>query len=303
MGIGTETPAAPAGDPRPAGGSKAARQNKDERRRNRGGSPREVLLGSCSTGGCATGGGGLNFEAGRLYVGIRSAGAEDGREQLCFTGINRHTKGTKLVVDSERGLEFAEVINERPLIFKACQTKGARKFVRLASEEDQETLKRKTAKEREAFQLCMTKSRERNLEMKLIRAEYDWEVKKIQITYTSEGRIDFRDLVRDLARLLSSRIEMRQIGVRDGTRVTGGIGPCGLTLCCSTFLHDFHPVTIKMAKNQNLSLNPSKISGQCGRLMCCLAYENDVYVERKSRGDVPKPAPALPAENGELPPA
>ncbi len=248
----------------------------------------------CSVGGCAPAGGATPFEAGKLYIGIRSAGFEDGREQLCFAGEIRPKMGTSLVVESERGLEFAEVVNERPVIIKSCQTKGARKFVRLASDDDRDLLVRKTAREREAFRATMAKARERNLEMKLVRAEFDWDLKRALVTYTSEGRIDFRDLVRDLARILNCRIEMRQVGVRDGTKLIGGLGPCGLTLCCSTFLHDFHPVTIKMAKNQNLSLNPSKISGQCGRLMCCLAYENDVYVERKARGEFAKPAPRLP---------
>lgn len=173
------------------------------------------------------------------------------------------------------------MVEERPVVIKSCQTKGARRFVRFATSEDESVLGRKLAREREAFHYCMEKSRERNLEMKLVRAEFDWDLRRVQITYTAEARVDFRELVKDLARGLGCRIEMRQIGVRDGTRLTGGLGPCGLSLCCSTFLHDFHPVTIKMAKNQNLSLNPSKISGQCGRLMCCLAYENDVYVDRK----------------------
>lgn len=249
----------------------------------------------CGVGGCATAGGAAPEAFGRLYVGIRSAGDESGRSSLCFAGELRPPRGTDVVVESDRGLEFAHVVDERPLVFKSCQTKGARKLVRLATDDDRGLLSRKLAREREAFLTCLEKSRERNLEIKVIRAEYDWELRRTNILYTSEARVDFRELVRDLARILGARVEMRQIGVRDGSRLTGGLGPCGLTLCCSTFLHEFHPVTIKMAKNQNLSLNPTKISGQCGRLMCCLAYENDVYVDRKGKG-APRPAPRPDAD-------
>jgi cell fate regulator YaaT (PSP1 superfamily) len=262
------------------------------------------LVHGCGFGGCGLRDGEEPAETGRIYVGIRTAGAEDGRVSLCYAGEGRPRQGDAIVVDSDRGLEFAEVVEERPLVFKACQTRGARRLVRLATDEDREALAHKRAKEREALRLCTEKSRERALDMKLVRAEYDWELRRLLVIYTSEGRVDFRELVKDLARTLGNRIEMRQVGVRDGTRLIGGLGPCGLTLCCSTFLHEFHPVTIKMAKNQNLSLNPSKISGQCGRLMCCLAYENDVYLDRRAKGIPPAGLPpAAAGEEGEDGPA
>ncbi|ONI39609.1 stage 0 sporulation protein, partial [Candidatus Epulonipiscium fishelsonii] len=148
---------------------------------------------------------------------------------------------------------------------------------------DEKTLKANRAKEKEAFFICKEKIFKHKLNMKLIEAEYLFDGNKLLFYFTSEDRIDFRDLVKELASIFRTRIELRQIGVRDETKMCGGIGICGRKLCCSTFLENFHPVSIKMAKDQNLSLNPVKISGICGRLMCCLKYEEDCYVEIREK--------------------
>jgi len=166
-------------------------------------------------------------------------------------------------------------MNLRPMILKQCQLRDARRLVRAATDSDQASYKAKTARETRFLQDTQALASEKRLAAKIIRAEETFDGRKVTVYYTSETRIDYRKLVSDLAMRHPVRIEMRQVGPRDETKMRGGIGPCGLTLCCSTFLKSFHPVTIKMAKNQNLSLNPSKISGMCGRLMCCLAYEDE----------------------------
>jgi cell fate regulator YaaT (PSP1 superfamily) len=160
------------------------------------------------------------------------------------------------------------------LIAKGCQVKNARKLVRPANEADLQSHRHKIEREKKIFEFIKDRSIALAMAMKLIRAQLSFDGRKLSVYYTSENRIDYRQLVRELVQAYGFRVEMRQIGVRDETKLRGGIGPCGKTLCCSTFLESFHPVTIKMAKSQNLSLNPSKISGMCGRLMCCLAYEN-----------------------------
>ncbi|HTD52940.1 MAG TPA: regulatory iron-sulfur-containing complex subunit RicT [Thermoanaerobaculia bacterium] len=205
-------------------------------------------------------------------------------------------KGQRLVVEGDQGLEYAQVLTLRPLIVKQCQLKDARKLVRTATDVDQASYEAKTSREKRFFQDVAEMATERRMPMKLIRTEESFDGRKYTVYYTSESRIDYRKLVADLALKYPLRIEMRQIGPRDETKMRGGIGPCGLTLCCSTFLKGFHPVTIKMAKNQNLSLNPSKISGMCGRLMCCLAYEDeggkpaDASLGRKSQNISPEAA-------------
>jgi cell fate regulator YaaT (PSP1 superfamily) len=163
------------------------------------------------------------------------------------------------------------------MILKQCQLRDARRLVRIANEADQATYQAKLEREKRFFADTRRLASEKSLGLKLIRTEETFDGRKVTVYYTSETRIDYRRLVQDLAAIHPTRIEMRQVGPRDETKTRGGIGPCGLTLCCSTFLKSFHPVTIKMAKNQNLSLNPSKISGMCGRLMCCLAYEEEAY--------------------------
>jgi cell fate regulator YaaT (PSP1 superfamily) len=208
-------------------------------------------------------------------VGIRLNENEDGRVVFCETTGEKVEKNTWLVVESsENGaFEYAQVTNLHPLISKGCQLKDARKLVRIASDTDLDSHRHKIDREKKIFDFIKERAAALALEMKLIRAQLSYDGRKLSVYYTSENRIDYRQLVRELLQAYGFRVEMRQIGVRDETKMRGGIGPCGKTLCCSTFLESFHPVTIKMAKSQNLSLNPSKISGMCGRLMCCLAYE------------------------------
>jgi cell fate regulator YaaT (PSP1 superfamily) len=229
-------------------------------------------MGGCGEGvGCGIGN---SFNPGQ-YVGIRINEHEDGRSVLCDTMGIGVSRGDRVVVEGDQGLEWAEVRNLRPVILKQCQLRDSRRLVRLASETDQASYRAKVNREQRFFADAQTLAAEKRLPIKLVRTEETFDGRKVTLFYTSETRIDYRRLVSDLALKYPIRIEMRQIGPRDETRLRGGIGPCGLTLCCSTFLKSFHPVTIKMAKNQNLSLNPSKISGMCGRLMCCLAYEDE----------------------------
>ena len=155
--------------------------------------------------------------------------------------------------------------------------------IRIATEEDKRAEEKNREKEKEAFEICLEKIRKHNLDMKLINAEYTFDNNKVLFYFTADGRIDFRELVKDLAAVFRTRIELRQIGVRDETKIRGGIGICGRPLCCHTYLSEFAPVSIKMAKEQNLSLNPTKISGVCGRLMCCLTNEEETYEELNSR--------------------
>ena len=208
-------------------------------------------------------------------MGIRINDNEDGRVVFCETNGTSLSKGLRLVVEGDHGLEYAQVITLHPMILKQCQLRDARRLVRVGTANDQAAYEAKLARERDFFADVLELSREKKLPMKLIRSEESFDGRKYTVYYTSEMRIDYRKLVSDLAQKHPVRIEMRQVGPRDETKMRGGLGPCGLTLCCSTFLKGFHPVTIKMAKNQNLSLNPSKISGMCGRLMCCLAYEDE----------------------------
>jgi cell fate regulator YaaT (PSP1 superfamily) len=223
-------------------------------------------------GGCSTGN---SFNPGGHYVGIRINDNEDGRVVFCETNGTSLSKGLRLVVEGDHGLEYAQVITLHPMILKQCQLRDARRLVRVGTANDQAAYETKLAREKAFFTDVLDLSREKKLPMKLIRSEESFDGRKYTVYYTSETRIDYRKLVSDLAQKHPVRIEMRQVGPRDETKMRGGLGPCGLTLCCSTFLKGFHPVTIKMAKNQNLSLNPSKISGMCGRLMCCLAYEDE----------------------------
>jgi cell fate regulator YaaT (PSP1 superfamily) len=190
-------------------------------------------------------------------------------------------------------MEYAQVTNLRPMILKQCQLRDSKRIVRVSTDSDLAAYDAKVTRERQFLTDTRALAADKHLAMKLIRAEETFDGRKVTVYYTSEIRIDYRRLVSDLALKHPVRIEMRQVGPRDETKMRGGIGPCGLTLCCSTFLKSFHPVTIKMAKNQNLSLNPSKISGMCGRLMCCLAYEDEGG--ERSAGP-PRKAQNIPAE-------
>jgi len=245
-------------------------------------------------GGCSSGGGcgiGNAYNPGQ-YVGIRINEHEDGRSLLCDTMGLEVVRKQRVIVEGDAGLEYAEVTNLRPMILKQCQLRDSRRLVRTATETDQASYQAKVQRETRFLSDARTLAADKRMTMKLIRAEETFDGRKVTVYFTSESRIDYRKLVSDLALAHPVRIEMRQVGPRDETKMRGGIGPCGLTLCCSTFLKGFHPVTIKMAKNQNLSLNPSKISGMCGRLMCCLAYE-DEGSDRSAAG--PKKAQNIPA--------
>lgn len=185
--------------------------------------------------------------------------------------------GDKVIVETERGRSIATVVVEPREYSDAEVPEGLKKILKKALPEDLADNGRNTAREKEAFDFCLAKIKERGMEMKLIRVEYLFDGSKAVFYFTADGRVDFRELVKDLAHAFRTRIEMRQIGVRDEAKMVGGIGICGRELCCSSFLRDFEPVSVKMAKEQNLALNPTKISGQCGRLLCCLGYEFETY--------------------------
>lgn len=182
-----------------------------------------------------------------------------------------------VIVETIRGIEFGKAVLGIREVPEEEIIAPLKKVLRVATEEDKKIYEENKEKEKEAFNICLQKISQHNLEMKLIDVEYTFDNNKIIFYFTADGRVDFRELVKDLASVFKTRIELRQIGVRDEAKMISGIGPCGRPLCCSTFLGDFAPVSIKMAKEQSLSLNPTKISGICGRLMCCLKYEHETY--------------------------
>lgn len=186
-------------------------------------------------------------------------------------------QGDGVVVKTARGIEFGTVVIGPRDVPDSEVVQPLKEVQRKATDEDRAKLAENNLKEQEAYKICEEKIKNRQLPMKLISVEYTLDVNKIIFYFTADGRIDFRELVKDLAAIFHTRIELRQIGVRDEAKLLGGIGCCGRPLCCATFLGDFEPVSIRMAKDQSLSLNPTKISGICGRLMCCLKYENDMY--------------------------
>lgn len=189
-----------------------------------------------------------------------------------------HVKtGEHVIVETVRGVEYGTVVSGFREVPDAQITQPLKTVIRIATKEDDRQEASNREKEKEAFKICLEKIRKHNLDMKLIDAEYTFDNNKVLFYFTADGRIDFRELVKDLAAVFRTRIELRQIGVRDETKIRGGIGICGRELCCHTFLTEFAPVSIKMAKEQNLSLNPTKISGVCGRLMCCLTNEEETY--------------------------
>lgn len=190
--------------------------------------------------------------------------------------------GDHVIVETARGIEFGRVVLGPKEVGEDEVIHPLKEVLRVATSEDEEREKQNRQKEKEAFKICQKKIRDHGLEMKLIDAEYTFDNNKVLFYFTADGRIDFRQLVKDLAAIFKTRIELRQIGVRDETKILGGIGICGRCLCCHTYLSEFAPVSIKMAKEQNLSLNPTKISGVCGRLMCCLTNEEETYEELNS---------------------
>ena len=192
-------------------------------------------------------------------------------------------KGDHVIVETARGIEYGNVVAGVREVPDEKVIQPLKAVIRIATPEDDAREARNREKEKEAMRICLEKIRKHNLEMKLIDAEYTFDNNKVLFYFTADGRIDFRELVKDLASVFKTRIELRQIGVRDETKIIGGIGICGRPLCCHTFLSEFAPVSIRMAKEQNLSLNPAKISGVCGRLMCCLKNEQETYEYLNSR--------------------
>ena len=185
--------------------------------------------------------------------------------------------GAHVIVETARGVEMGNVIFSPKEVEDEAVVQPLKSIIRIATMADESVMEQNRIKEKEAFQICLEKIAKHKLEMKLVEAEYTFDNNKLLFYFTADGRIDFRELVKDLAAVFRTKIELRQIGVRDETKILGGVGICGRGLCCHTYLTDFVPVSIKMAKEQNLSLNPSKISGVCGRLMCCLKNEQETY--------------------------
>lgn len=189
----------------------------------------------------------------------------------------KYTEGTKVIVETARGIECGDVAMENKEISDEEIVSPLKTVIRIADENDIKTLEENKKREKSAFDICLKKIESHNLKMKLVDVEYTFDRSKILFYFTADGRVDFRELVKELAGVFKTRIELRQIGVRDESKVLGGLGVCGRPFCCSSFLGSFQPVTIKMAKEQGLSLSPVKISGTCGRLMCCLKYEQSSY--------------------------
>jgi cell fate regulator YaaT (PSP1 superfamily) len=223
------------------------------------------------------------------FIGVRFR--EETNVSLCSTGGKIYARGERVVVELESGPSYG-VVEQSPMpVFKPCQKSSARPVVRAADEADLAAFDRQRQNEMAGKLYAQERSRALALDMKISLVEFSLSGKKANFFFTSEGRVDFRQLVRDLSNRFSVRVKMVQVGARDEAGLVGGIGICGRTLCCSTWLKDFRPISIQMAKRQNLSLNPSKISGQCGRLLCCLAYEDDQY--KGKNPDHRSPAPAV----------
>ncbi|MCI5622874.1 MULTISPECIES: PSP1 domain-containing protein [Anaerostipes] len=204
--------------------------------------------------------------------------------------------GEHVIVETSRGIEYGKVVSERRMVKEKCVREELKPVLRIATPEDDQKAIENREKEKEAYKICQEKIKEHNLEMKLVSTEYTFDNNKVLFYFTADGRVDFRELVKDLASVFRTRIELRQIGVRDEAKMLGGIGICGRKLCCNTFLSEFAPVSIKMAKEQNLSLNPTKISGVCGRLMCCLKNEQETYEYLNSK--LPKIGEIVKAKDG-----
>jgi cell fate regulator YaaT (PSP1 superfamily) len=226
-------------------------------------------------------------------VGIRFKKA--GKIYYFDPSVTELKSGDFCIVETSRGLEFGAVVTGPKAVAESDILQPLRQVVRRADEEDCQKILENRQKEEEAFNAALQKIEEHDLDMKLVDVEYTFDRSKIIFYFTSDGRVDFRELVKSLAAIFKTRIELRQIGVRDEAKMIGGLGPCGRVLCCHTFLGEFEPVSIRMAKDQNLSLNPAKISGACGRLMCCLRYESDTYESSQADG---RERALLRSENG-----
>ncbi|MGN0141076.1 MAG: stage 0 sporulation family protein [Roseburia sp.] len=214
-------------------------------------------------------------------VGVRFRNA--GKIYYFGPGNFKLKSGTHVIVETARGVEMGTVLMEPKEVPEDKVIQPLKPVIRIATEADEKTVQKNHEKEKEAFKICLEKIAKHKLDMKLVEAEYTFDNNKLLFYFTADGRVDFRELVKDLAAVFRTRIELRQIGVRDETKIIGGIGICGRPLCCHSYLSEFAPVSIKMAKEQNLSLNPTKISGVCGRLMCCLKNEEETYEYLNSR--------------------
>lgn len=206
-------------------------------------------------------------------------------------------KGDHVIVETARGIEYGTVVSDAREIEEDGVVQPLKPVLRIATPKDDEQAAKNKEKEKDAFKICLEKIQAHGLEMKLIDAEYTFDNNKVLFYFTADGRVDFRELVKDLAGVFRTRIELRQIGVRDETKIRGGIGNCGRPLCCHSYLSEFIPVSIKMAKEQGLSLNPTKISGVCGRLMCCLKHEEDTYEELNKK--LPNPGDRVTTPEGD----
>ena len=214
-------------------------------------------------------------------IGVRFRKA--GKVYYFSPGDEEIKAGQHVIVETARGVEYGHVVLGSHEVDDKKVIQPLKPVIRMATAADEEIERRNKEKEKEDFKICLEKIKKHELDMKLIDTEYTFDNNKVLFYFTADGRIDFRDLVKDLASVFKTRIELRQIGVRDETKIVGGIGICGRPLCCASYLSEFIPVSIKMAKEQNLSLNPTKISGVCGRLMCCLKYEEETYEELNGR--------------------
>lgn len=228
-------------------------------------------------------------------VGVRFK--KPGKIYFFDPGTLKITNRDFVIVETSQGEEYGEVAISNRMVPDETVTKPLKKVIRIATYKDKKHYEENKKKEKEAFEICLNKIKEHKLDMTLTDVEFKFDNSKVLFYFTADGRIDFRDLVKDLAAIFKTRIELRQIGVRDEVRRIGGNGVCGRELCCCSFLGNFETVSIKMAKEQNMSLNPSKISGNCGRLMCCLKYEQDVYEEKIKR--LPKIGAIVKTEDGE----
>lgn len=233
----------------------------------------------------------------QLVVGVRFK--EAGKIYYFNPGDIEIAKEDHVIVETARGLEHGHVVIGPREVAEDKIITPLKNVVRKATPADMKKVADNKRREKDAFRICEQKIAAHELPMKLVNVEYTFDVNKIIFYFTADGRIDFRDLVKDLAAVFRTRIELRQIGVRDEAKMVGGIGCCGRELCCTSFLGDFEPVSIRMAKDQNLSLNPTKISGICGRLMCCLKYENDCYSECTKKAQPPKVGAVVVTMSGE----
>ncbi|MEI6863738.1 MAG: stage 0 sporulation family protein [Candidatus Omnitrophota bacterium] len=221
---------------------------------------------------------------------------EAGKITYFSTGGTKFKVGDHVIVEADRGMDYGQVLSETEAMMDSDLEEPLKKIVRKANLWDLNQIEKNKKKSREVIETCSKKIHDRKLQMKLIDAEFSFDRSKVIFYFTADGRVDFRDLVKDLANAFKTRIELKQIGVRDEAKILGGLGPCGRALCCATYLKDFEPVTIKMAKEQNLPLNPTKISGLCGRLMCCLGYEYKTYKDLMK--GMPKEGEIVKTEKG-----